>query len=145
MKKETGKPRSLFIIYEYEGKCYGRILALYNEEGVIKETIEHPKERAAGVLGHPFYCGLDIVWNLKQDGSHYKGKIMDPEEGKIYNSEVWRSGQDLIVRGKLLFFGRNDVWKEVLTSELPKELKQLDIKSLTPKIPVPDTYRQRAQ
>jgi uncharacterized protein (DUF2147 family) len=138
LDKNTGKPRSLFIVYEYEGKYYGRIIAIYNKEGVIKETMYHPTERAPGVADHPFYCGLDILWNLTQEGNRYKGKIMDPEEGKIYNAEVWRSGHDLIVRGKLLFFGRNETWKETSFSQLPKEFKQSDLEKLKPKIPVPD-------
>ena len=138
LDKNTGKPRSLFIVYEYEGKCYGRIIAIYNKDGGIKESVYHPLQKAPGVEGHPFYCGLDILWDLSKGNYRYKGKIMDPDDGKIYSAEVWRSDDDLIVRGKLLCFGRNETWKGTSFANLPKEFKQSDFTNLKPKIPSPD-------
>ena len=44
---------------------------------------------------------------------------MDPKEGKVYASEMWRDGSDLIVRGKIGPFGRNQTWLSASAGDLP--------------------------
>jgi uncharacterized protein (DUF2147 family) len=132
---ETHKAQCIVAIYEYEDKCYGRIIATFDEDQHLKETIYTPKERAPGVIGNPFYCGLDIIWDLVDNGISYKGKILDPQKGNIYNSELWIEKGNLIVRGKLLFLGRNQQWVPALKSDLPKDFKFPKLDSLVPQIP----------
>lgn len=133
---KTGRPESIIAIYDYNGKVFGRIVATYNEQGKIDDTIYNPKDRAPGVIGNPFYAGLDIIWNLQKNGSKYsKGHIMDPEKGRVYDAEMWREGRHLIVRGEIFFFGRNQAWDPALESDFPHGFKKPDLNTLVPSIP----------
>ena len=51
-------------------------------------------------------------------------KILDPKKGKVYGCAMWRDGENLIVRGKIAFLGRNQTW-------LPDET----MKDTTPFVP----------
>jgi len=135
------KPRALVAIYKYQDTYYGRMIATYDEEGKIKDTILEKKEKAPGVVGNPPYCGLDFIYNVKQEESdgeerdQYKGKILDPEKGKVYTAELWRKGDDLIVRGELWIFGKDIPWHKASTQDLPKGFSMSDIKKFVPVIP----------
>ena len=141
--QNSDKPRSLVAIYEYEGKYYGRMLATYNDDGTINDTICEKKDNAPGVVGNPPYCGMDFVYNLKQKEVNgelidkYRGKVIDPEKGKVYNAEVWRQGEVLIFRGELWIFGKNIPWKKASISDLPKGFSMRDIKHFVPIVPKP--------
>lgn len=139
--QHSDKPRSLVAIYKYQNKYYGRMLATYDEEGKIKDTILEKKEKATGVVGHPPYCGMDFVYNVEEEHHEkehkkYKGKIIDPEKGKVYDAELWLSGDDLIVRGQVWIFGKNIPWHKASKADLPKGFSMSDIKKFIPVIPV---------
>src|ERR1700733_3680952 len=91
--QHSDKPRALVAIYKYQDKYFGRMLATYDEEEKIKDTILEKKEKATGVVGNPPYCGMDFVYNVKKEENSkeeqdkYKGKILDPEKGKVYDAE----------------------------------------------------------
>lgn len=142
INEHTHKPESVVAIYEYQGRIFGRLIVTFDDTGKIQDTIENPKERAPGVQGNPFYCGLDIIWDLEKErgGSKYiNGKIMDPEKGKVYHAKLWRDGSDLIVRGELLIFGRNQTWPPAVEADFPTGFKKPDLTKLVPKIlPVKD-------
>jgi uncharacterized protein (DUF2147 family) len=138
MNDDTGKPNCYVAVYPYQGKYYGRIIATCNDDGVIDDTIYAPKGRAPGVVGNPYYAGLDLIWDLTDRGERYKGKIVDPEKGSIYNAEVWVEEGNLIVRGELLFFGRNVTWLPTHKGEFPKTFKMPDVKKFVPVIPEVD-------
>jgi uncharacterized protein (DUF2147 family) len=135
------KPRSLVAIYKYQDKYYGRMLATYDDEGNIKDTILEKTEKATGVVGHPPYCGMDFVYDVKKEendekkNNKYKGKIIDPEKGKVYNAEFWFKGDDLIVRGELWIFGKNIPWHKASEKDLPKGFSMGDIKKFVPVVP----------
>lgn len=132
--ENSGKARSVIAIYEYQGKYYGRIIGTFADNGVIKETMYNPKERAPGVVGNPFYSGLDIIWNLKNKGNKYvDGQILDPQKGRVYGAELWNQDGKLIVRGKIFFFGRNQTWLPF--TDFDGNFKMPDLKQFTPKIP----------
>jgi uncharacterized protein (DUF2147 family) len=133
-KSET--PRGLVGIYKYKDKYYGRMLATYNENGQIKDTILEKKEKATGVVGHPPYCGMDFIYNVeKEKGNKYKGTIIDPQKGKVYKAEFWLQGNDLIVRGEVWIFGKNIPWHKASKKDLPKGFSMGDIKDFVPVIP----------
>ncbi len=138
VNEETGQPRCIIAVYEYEGMYYGRIIASFDGEGKMDDSIYHPSKRAPGVVGNPFYSGLDIIWNLVDVGNKFKGKILDPEHGDVYNSELWINNGNLIVRGKLLIFGRNMEWIPATIADFPKDFKMPDLKKLVPSIPQVD-------
>lgn len=134
--EQSGKPRSIVAIYEYEGKYYGRLIETFDDYGNIQDTINAPKVRAPGVKGNPYYSGLDFIWGLQENGSKYTGgKIMDPEKGKIYGAEMWTEDGNLIVRGKILFFGRNQVWPPATIADFPPNFKKPDLTAMVPSIP----------
>ena len=117
---ETKERKSVVRIYRHGGKYFGRIVNLFKN-----------KDAVAKLPGSPKILGLDIIWNMEKDGKSLdNGKILDPKKGKVYSCEMWRDGDNLIVRGKIAFLGRNQTW-------LPykgEPLLQQD-KSLVPQIP----------
>src|SRR5580693_7515916 len=62
--EKSDKPRSLVAIYKYKDMYYGRMLATYDDEGKIKDTILAKKDKATGVVGNPAYCGMDFVYDV---------------------------------------------------------------------------------
>lgn len=135
---KTGKPESIVGVYLYQGKYYGRLLATYNQDGTFGDTIYNPKDHAPGVVGNPYYSGLDIIWNLeKEDGKYTNGKILDPEKGKVYNAEAWLKNGNLVVRGEILFFGENETWPPAKEPDFPPGFKKPDLNAMVPKIPTP--------
>ncbi len=135
MNKTTHKPSSVIAIYEYEGKYYGRIVATYNKEGVMDDTMYKPLDRAPGIKGNPYYSGLDIVINVTAQGDKYKGKVIDPKGGNVYRAELWREGKNLILYGKLFVFGRKEVWRPFPESDFNESFKKPDLSKFTPSIP----------
>ena len=133
---KTGKAESVVAVYEYQGKYYGRLVAAFNKEGVIDDTIYEPRDRAPGVEGNPYYSGMDIIWDLKKKGSKYAdGKVIDPEKGRVYDAEMWIKDGNLIMRGELLFFGENETWPPMKDEEFPKNFKKPDVSTFVPVIP----------
>ena len=97
---ETGEAKSIVRVYEYQGQVYGRVV----------KVLTNPEAKAK-LPDEPLIEGLDIIWNLKLDGSKYTGgEILDPKKGKVYGCAMWRDGDNLIVRGKIAFLGRNQIW-----------------------------------
>ncbi len=126
--EKTGKAESIIALYQYQGKYFGRIIGSFDDNGNIKDSIYAPKGRATGVDGSPYYCGMDIIWNVQKRKSKYKGKIMDPRNGKVYNAGLWIRDGDLVVRGELLFFiGPNLLkrgsiqigWRNIMMNTMP--------------------------
>lgn len=133
---QTGKPESIMAIYPYQGKYYGRLVATYDNDGKITDTIDNPIDRAPGVEGEPYYSGLDIMWDLKEkDGKYVDGKIMDPEKGRIYDAEMWIKDGVLVVRGKIWFFGANQEWPRVVDSDFSGNFHKPDLTKFVPVIP----------
>ncbi len=133
---KTDIVKSIIKIYEYKGKIYGRLLVIYDDEGNLKDTYVNPSVIAENVKGQPFYAGLDILWELEQRGDKWKkGKIMDPKEGKVYSSEIWMEGKNLIVRGKIGPFGRNQTWLPATIADLPPGTPEPSDSSMKPIIP----------
>ncbi len=135
--QNSDKPRSLVAIYKYQDTYYGRMLATYDDEGKIQDTILEQKDKATGVVGNPPYCGMDFVYDVKkeEDGDRYKGKIIDPEEGKVYDVELWLEGDVLIVRGEIWIFGKDIPWQKATKNDLPKGFSMGNIKKFVPVVP----------
>jgi uncharacterized protein (DUF2147 family) len=133
--EKTGKPQSIVAIYKYQGKYYGRLIATLDDNGKIDETLASPKTRAPAVKGNPYYVGLDFIWDLEPKGDKFAdGHILDPEEGKIYDAEMWKKGEDLIVRGEIWFFGRNQTWPPALDTDF-QGFQKPNLTTMVPKIP----------
>jgi hypothetical protein len=134
--EKTGHPRVIVAVYAHQNKYYGRVIAAFDKEGTIDDSIYAPISRSPRLVGDPFYSGMDIIWNLQKKGSKYcNGEILDPKRGKVYNLEIWRKGVNLIVRGKLMCFGKNMTWHPVEEGDLPQGFIKPDLTQLIPSIP----------
>jgi uncharacterized protein (DUF2147 family) len=134
--EKTLRPESVIAIYQYGGQYFGRIIITYHDDGTIQDTIYNPKKRALGVVGNPYYAGLDFMWGLKPKGEKFKdGNIVDPLKGHVYGAEAWRKGDQLIVRGKFLIFGRNQTWPPAVETDFPAGFQIPDITAFVPVIP----------
>ncbi|MCL2538337.1 MAG: DUF2147 domain-containing protein [Alphaproteobacteria bacterium] len=130
----TNKAKTIVRIYECGNELCGRIVALFEEDGkTIAETISKPIRVAEKLAGKPFYDGLDIIWDMSWDARRNEwrdGRIMDPKSGSIYRARLWIDENDdtrLNVRGQIGPFGRTQVWHAVPTSDLPADLRNLDV------------------
>ncbi len=139
---KTNNPKSIVAVYEYKQDTTqmvaGRVVALYDTEGVISETLSKPVRIAEKVEGKPFIVGTDVIWSMKWDDkkSQYTGgKIMDPASGSIYSSVIWQDNPETLnVRGKIGPFGRTQTWHPLKESDIPKELKNIKTDSWKPVI-----------
>jgi uncharacterized protein (DUF2147 family) len=142
--QKSSEIRCLVAIYEYQGIYYGRMLVTYDGQGNVTDNILEQKNRAPGIVGNPPYCGLDFIYNVKENETRndgepkYKGKIVDPEKGKEYTVEIWRDGDDLIVRGELWIFGKNIRWLRAPKKALPKGYSFRKIDQFVPEVPQTD-------
>lgn len=127
---ETNEPKSIVLIYKYKDsdkeKFAGRIVALYDKDGKISETIQKPIKKASKLTGKPYLIGLDIIWNMEEkDNELVGGRILNPKNGKIYNSVIWKDENGkLNVRGKIGPFGKTQIWNSKI-SNIPNYLKKL--------------------
>ncbi len=135
INRETGNTQCVISIYEHQGKYFGRIIGTYNAEGKMKESLHQPVDRAEKVPGTPFYCGMDLILNLQEKGSKYKGMIIDPRSGRFYDSSVWVQDGKLIVRGELLCFGKKETWFPVDEEDFPSDFEPPNISEFIPVIP----------
>lgn len=117
---ESGLPKSITLIYEYSGKVYGRVIATFDDRGILLDSLMNPVEKAVNVAGEPFYSGLDIIWEMEEVRTKWsRGKIMDPEPARVYACDLWIEKGNLVVRGKIGPFGRNQTWLPVAERDLP--------------------------
>jgi uncharacterized protein (DUF2147 family) len=108
----TGKVKSLVVIWEEQGRVYGKI------EKILDPSSKVPAPRCShcqGELKNQPMIGLRILWDLKKDGSQWSGgKILDPENGKTYKCLIALEdgGKKLKVRGFIGFslLGRTQYW-----------------------------------
>lgn len=129
-KHESG---SVVAVYSYQGKYYGKIVAIYDEQGAIVDTIYEPVRKATSLVGDPYFCGLDIVFEASpEENGTYHGHVMDPRNGKVYRAELWRRGNDLVLRGKFFLFGRNAVWPPFADKDFTPSFKKPDLSTLVP-------------
>ena len=109
---KTGKPKSLIRITETGGELQGKIEKLFRDP----DTEQNPKcDKCEGVNKAQPIIGMTILFGLKKDGEEYNGgKILDPENGKLYSSKLSLvdHNKKLSVRGYIgvPFMGRSQTW-----------------------------------
>ena len=134
MDDRTHRPSSVIAIYPYKGRYFGRIIGSFNREGELQDTIYNPLNRTPGIAGNPYYSGLDIVWTGPRKGNKYHGYVMDPRNGKVYDAELWRENGNLVLRGKVLIFGKNVIWPPFPEENFTKEFEKPDISTFVPRL-----------
>jgi uncharacterized protein (DUF2147 family) len=106
---KTGAVRSEVELYEQGGKLFGKIVSLPepNDPGGKPKTCT----KCPGPDKDKPIVGLVIIKDLSLSGDRYKGgTIMDPEDGKVYKSEVWVEDGKLKVRGYVGMFYKTQTW-----------------------------------
>jgi uncharacterized protein (DUF2147 family) len=137
---KTNSPTAIVMLYMNGGKLYGRMMATIDKNtGAIKDTIAVRKDKADALAGDPPFCGLDFVYELQAKGKDWKGSIIDPEDGKVYDCTIKQDGSKLIVRGSLKgtggLLGRNQTWLSSGPADLPAGLALPNPSSFVPVIP----------
>lgn len=109
---ETGRPKSIIVIWEAGGMLYGRIEQLLNTEPGKEDPL---CDKCEGALYNKKVIGMTIMNNLRRDGNEWSGgTILDPKKGKLYNCKIWlESANVLKVRGYVAFFYRTQTWYRV--------------------------------
>jgi uncharacterized protein (DUF2147 family) len=111
---ETGKPKSVVEIYEYQGKVYGKIVQLFrdpkeDQNPICTECKDDRKDQ--------YIIGMNIIRDMTLTDGYYKnGTICDPKTGKVYKCEMWLKAGDsnqLELRGYLGWFYRTQTWQRV--------------------------------
>lgn len=133
--EDTHAPQTIVAVYEYASRYYGRIMVTFNE-GSLQDSIENPRIKAPGVVGEPYYSGMDIIWDLVKKGEKYiDGSVIDPQKGIVYNAKMWREDENLVLRGEVLFFGKNMTWFPATEDLFPPNFKKPDLTTLVPHVP----------
>lgn len=110
IKKETGEARSIVNIYQENGKIHGKVTRILDETKRDKRC-----KKCKGKEKNKKIEGLVLLKNFKKEGNKYvDGTIINPSNGKIYNSKLWIDKENpniLNVRGYLGFFYKTVRWK----------------------------------
>lgn len=110
----TGKARSVVEIYEKDGEAYAKIVELFREEGEEENPICDECDADDDRYNQPVR-GMEIMRGLEYSAKSNEwddGKILDPENGKVYECKIWvdEESGNLRVRGYILFLYRTQTW-----------------------------------
>ena len=102
----SGNPRSYVEIYQQDGMLFGKITKLLDKDPstLCKKCTGNKKNKPV--------VGLVIIEKLKPNKDSWEnGKIIDPENGKEYDCELWVEDGTLKVKGKhWTGFSRTQTW-----------------------------------
>jgi uncharacterized protein (DUF2147 family) len=108
---ESGKAISIVEIYESKGKIYGRVAEL-----LIPADRNKTCSKCDGADKDKPVMGLIVIKGLTKSDGVYKGKILDPKHGRIYQCTLQLESKDkLKVRGYvgISLLGRTQYWHRV--------------------------------
>ncbi|MGB5941945.1 MAG: DUF2147 domain-containing protein [Leeuwenhoekiella sp.] len=109
---ETGEAKSIVEIYKKNGKVFGKVVEILNEDRKDAKCQDCPGDRADQPI-----LGLEIIRGLEKDDDEYEdGTILDPQNGKVYKCYIeLESADKLKVRGYIGFslIGRTQYWYRV--------------------------------
>lgn len=108
--EESGIVKSHVLIYEEDGKYYGKVLKVLDPDAPETPLCAN----CDGELKDAPIEGLVIMNDLVKKGNVYKnGTVLDPENGKTYDCKLWLNEDNpdlLMVRGYVLFLYRTQTW-----------------------------------
>ncbi len=127
---ESGEITAGWEVYEEQGILYGKILKVVGQpadalatacEGPYKDFPVAGDTSKMTLINTPWIYGLEN----KGEGKWKSGKIIDPENGKMYTSEITfhKAGgkykmDTLEMRGKIGPFGRSQFWQKSTREEI---------------------------
>lgn len=111
----VGEKETIIELYKKEGKLFGKIVALLQEEDKDKICKKCPEQFRDKPL-----LGLEILRNFEsEDNVWTNGVILVPKNGKEYKCHISIDSQErLIIRGYVGFYllGRSTFWHRVKES-----------------------------
>lgn len=107
----TGEVKSIVNISIKDGKVYGKILKLFNEDPNYDPVCNECKDAKHGKK----IIGMQIINGLTKKNEKWIGDdgILDPDNGKYYDVKIWVDKDDpakLHVRGYIAFLYRTQTW-----------------------------------
>lgn len=99
-------------IYEEDGVFHGKCIKRLNKPN------DYRCSKCEGEFKNKLMPGMRFLWGFTKTGDVDKdfgdeyagGKILDPDNGKIYNAKIWRKENVLTVRGYIAFLYRTQKW-----------------------------------
>lgn len=106
----TGEQKSVVSIYKADnGKYYGKIVELFDLDPATAIC-----EECKGADHKQPIVGLTIIRDMQLiDGELRNGKVLDPDNGKLYYAKIYLKDGKLILRGSLDragILGRSQTW-----------------------------------
>jgi len=122
INEETQEVRSIVKIWKADnGKLKGKIVKIFpgpdDDPNPVCEECEGDRKNEP-------ILGMEFLWGFEGENKKWKnGKILDPQNGKIYNCElkVSEQGDKMEVYGYiqlLVKIGRTQIWKRVKKDEI---------------------------
>ena len=104
----SGEQKSVVKIYQAgNGKYYGDIIELFDEPDAVCVECEGEDHNNPIV-------GLTIIRDMQLVGDELKnGKVLDPDNGKLYYAKIYLKDGKLVLRGSLDkagLLGRSQTW-----------------------------------
>ena len=105
---ESGEKKSVVNIYKADnGMYYGQIVTLFEDSDALCTECK-------GADHNQPIVGLTIIRDMQLvDGELRGGKVLDPENGKLYYAKIYLEKGNLILRGSLDkrgLLGRSQTW-----------------------------------
>jgi uncharacterized protein (DUF2147 family) len=112
----TGEAKSHVLIYEENGKLYGKIIAFLRKNTDPNRICDKCSDYRKGQK----IMNMVIIRDMFVKDGHYQGgKILDPEKGKEYGCKLWlKQGNNNILEvrgflGGISALGRTQTWHRV--------------------------------
>ncbi|MBB3696366.1 DUF2147 domain-containing protein [Flammeovirga yaeyamensis] len=106
---ETNEAKAYVEIYkEADNTMSGKIIKL------LKDPEDTTCDKCPGNKKDQKVMGMQIIWGMEKNGDQWTdGKVLKPENGKIYSCKVWVEEGKLQVRGYLGFIYKTQTWLRV--------------------------------
>ncbi|ANQ48462.1 DUF2147 domain-containing protein [Flammeovirga sp. MY04] len=106
---ETNEAKAYVEIYkEADNTMSGKIIKL------LKDPEDTTCDKCPGDKKDQKVMGMQIIWGMEKNGDQWTdGKVLKPENGKIYSCKVWVEEGKLQVRGYLGFIYKTQTWLRV--------------------------------
>lgn len=107
---ETGQEKSQVLIYEQDGKQYGRITRLIHAPN-------HLCDKCTDYRKNQPILNMIVIENMEAKDNYWQGgKVLYPRQGKWYDLKYWLKEDDpdtLVLRGSWGMFYRTQYWTRV--------------------------------
>jgi Delta7-sterol 5-desaturase len=117
--EETGTALSTIEIVKSGNSIKGKVIEIFPEPFQGDDPV---CTRCAGERKDRRVIDMNFLWGFKKDGTGWdEGKILDPQNGDVYNSKLWLEDHNTMkVRGyggMMDLFFRTQTWQRIGTSK----------------------------